>query len=359
MDNQELQSIIEAFLFLSEEPLTTAQIKNLLTEKDSEKESSKDENKKESENSSNQEDGKNEAENLDNQEENKTESVSEEEHQEEDDVSKQLYEEQEKLNQEISIGEIKTCLSQIMEDYQSNPAKGFELVNVAKGYQFRTKVHLIPYLKKLYRMPKARLSKPSLETLSIIAYQQPIPRSKVEDVRGVDSGGVIKNLLERNLVRVIGRSEEPGQPLLYGTTKFFLECFNLNTLSDLPTLRDLEELTGESSPKDRENMDQPFSIEEGETKSVSFEDDSGEIIEELDKSLEELDHIEKEIFKAENPDAEENQEENNVVEIKSKKDNIDEDEEEIEYVEDEFDEEDEDEFDEDDDFDEDEEEEIA
>jgi hypothetical protein len=95
-------------------------------------------------------------------------------------------------------------------------------------------------------LPKPmRLTLPALETLAIAAYRQPIQRSEVEKIRGVDSGGVLKTLLERRLLRIVGRSSEPGQPLLYGTTQAFLEVFNLSTLKELPTLKDLDDLMRE------------------------------------------------------------------------------------------------------------------
>ena len=91
-----------------------------------------------------------------------------------------------------------------------------------------------------------RLSRAALETLAIIAYRQPLTRPEVDDLRGVDCGGVLKLLLERGLVKIIGKKDEPGRPLLYGTTSAFLELFGLKSLRDLPTLRQFTELTEES-----------------------------------------------------------------------------------------------------------------
>jgi segregation and condensation protein B len=91
-----------------------------------------------------------------------------------------------------------------------------------------------------------RLTRAALETLAIVAYRQPITRPEIEDLRGVDSGAVTKALLERKLIRILGKKDEPGRPLLYGTSKEFLELFNLRDLTQLPTLREFQELSEES-----------------------------------------------------------------------------------------------------------------
>jgi segregation and condensation protein B len=124
-------------------------------------------------------------------------------------------------------------------------------------------------MRKLSVPKPMRLSPPALETLAIVAYRQPIMRSEVEKIRGVDSGGVLKTLLERRLLRIVGRSQEPGQPLLYGTTKEFLEIFNLNTLKELPTLKDIDELMRERRAQIK-----------GERKADGDDEDLTEILEE-------------------------------------------------------------------------------
>ena len=118
----------------------------------------------------------------------------------------------------------------------------FYLHEVAGGYQVRTRPEYTPWIKRLIQPRPFRLSKAALETLATVAYKQPIIRSDVEQVRGVDCGGVLKVLLERGLIRVLGRKEIPGRPLIYGTTKRFLEVFDLKTLKDLPTPKEIEEL---------------------------------------------------------------------------------------------------------------------
>jgi len=145
----------------------------------------------------------------------------------------------------VDRAQVQECMAEIESDWNENPARGIGLAKVAGGYQFRTKEGLSEWLRKLSIPKPMRLSGPALETLAMVAYRQPIMRSEVEKIRGVDSGGVLKTLLERRLLRIVGRSQEPGQPLLYGTTKEFLEIFNLNTLKELPTLKDLDDLMRE------------------------------------------------------------------------------------------------------------------
>jgi len=119
-------------------------------------------------------------------------------------------------------------------------SRGLELVEVAGGYQFRTKPRWAQWVNRLKKTKPVKLSQAALETLAIIAYRQPVIRPTIEMIRGVDSGGVLRSLLEKGLIRIAGRKEIAGRPLIYGTTKTFLELFNLNTLSDLPTLKEIQ-----------------------------------------------------------------------------------------------------------------------
>lgn len=140
---------------------------------------------------------------------------------------------------------IRECLSVMESEWNSNASRGIGLRQVAGGWQFHTKTEYAEWLKKLSVPKPMKLSGPALETLAIVAYRQPIVRSEVEKVRGVDSGAVLKTLLDRRLLRIVGRRDEPGQPLLYGTTKEFLEVFSLKALNELPTLKDIEDLMRE------------------------------------------------------------------------------------------------------------------
>ena len=123
--------------------------------------------------------------------------------------------------------------------------RGVQLHAVAGGWQFRTHPSNASWVQRLLAQKPVRLTRSQLETLAIIAYRQPVTRPEIDDIRGVDSGGTLKTLLDRQLVRILGKREEPGRPLLYGTTKEFLEFFNLRDLKELPTLREFHELTDE------------------------------------------------------------------------------------------------------------------
>lgn len=121
--------------------------------------------------------------------------------------------------------------------------RGVRLAVVAGGYRIVTKLDYAPWIKRLDKAKtSAKLSRSALESLAIIAYKQPLVRAEVEEIRGVETSGVLRTLLERKLVRIVGRKEVPGRPIMYGTTKFFLEHFGLSDLSQLPPLREFKEL---------------------------------------------------------------------------------------------------------------------
>jgi segregation and condensation protein B len=120
--------------------------------------------------------------------------------------------------------------------------RAVEIWEVAGGYQLRTRPEYKGYLQQLEKDRPLRLSRASLETLAVVAYKQPATRAEIEHVRGVDVGAVLRSLVERKLVRIAGHREVPGRPIVYGTTKRFLEVFGLGALSDLPTLREIQEL---------------------------------------------------------------------------------------------------------------------
>jgi len=124
--------------------------------------------------------------------------------------------------------------------------RGIVLSSVSGGYSFRTHSTYSPWVQQLIQGRPVRLSRAQLETLAIIAYRQPITRPEIDQIRGVDSGATLRLLLDRSLIRVLGKREEVGRPLLYGTTKDFLDFFSLNDLRELPTLREYSELTDES-----------------------------------------------------------------------------------------------------------------
>ena len=141
--------------------------------------------------------------------------------------------------------EVRSILEELSEQYRAD-GRGFQLDELAGGWQMRTSAAFAPFVRELTNAKPVRLSRAQTETLAIIAYRQPITRPEIEDIRGVDAGAVLKLLLDRDMVRVLGKKDEPGRPLLYGTTSHFLGFFGLKSLKDLPTLREFTELTEES-----------------------------------------------------------------------------------------------------------------
>jgi len=145
----------------------------------------------------------------------------------------------------ITDGQVNELISELSVEYEQRES-GLQIVTVAEGFQMLTRLECSPWLRKLESTKVSnKLSQPALETLAIIAYKQPVIKAEVDAVRGVSSDGTIKTLLDRKLVKILGRKEMPGRPLLYGTTSEFLRYFGLNAISELPTLRDIEEMDGE------------------------------------------------------------------------------------------------------------------
>ena len=151
-----------------------------------------------------------------------------------------------KIITDIKPQELREALEELRAEYEARQG-GFYLKEVANGYQIRTRPDYKEYIKRLLQPRPQRLSKAALETLAIIAYKQPVIRSDVEHIRGVDCGGVLRVLLERQFIRVLGRKDIPGRPLIYATTKRFLEVFDLKNLKDLPTPKEIEEFGRELS----------------------------------------------------------------------------------------------------------------
>jgi len=152
--------------------------------------------------------------------------------------------------EEFEREEIREAIASITVECRES-GRGVELVLVAGGYQFRSRPELADYIRRLKRVKPARFSPSSLETLAIIAYRQPVTRAEIEYLRGVDSGGILKSLLDKKLIRIIGKKDIPGKPLIYGTTKEFMETFNLKDLASLPTLREIEELADSGDDMDQ------------------------------------------------------------------------------------------------------------
>ncbi len=135
-----------------------------------------------------------------------------------------------------TIEEVKATLAELATEYLT---RGTRLVEVAGGWQMRTAPEHQRYVRKLFRERPHRLTRAATETVAIVAYKQPVTRQEVEVVRGVDTGGVLESLVEKRLVKVVGRKDVPGRPLVYATTQDFLELFGLKSIRELPTLPEL------------------------------------------------------------------------------------------------------------------------
>jgi segregation and condensation protein B len=138
-----------------------------------------------------------------------------------------------------------TALLEEMRARFAEDSRGFELAAVAGCWEFRTRAAYADYVHVLYRRKPQRLSRAALEVLAIVAYRQPVTRPEIDDIRGVDSSNTLRQLLERNLVRILGKADDVGRPLIYGTSAEFLAFFGMQTLAELPTLKEFFELTEE------------------------------------------------------------------------------------------------------------------
>lgn len=145
------------------------------------------------------------------------------------------------LLEEFDKRQIEEAIAGLRDDYLAGE-RGVVLDEVAGGWQLRSRPANGDYIRRLVRGKVTKFSQSSLETLAIIAYRQPITRAEIEYLRGVDAGGVLKTLLERKMVRILGKKDVPGKPLIYGTSREFLEAFGLKDLASLPTLREIQEL---------------------------------------------------------------------------------------------------------------------
>ncbi len=152
----------------------------------------------------------------------------------------------------VEAERIEKALDQLSGHYREGPC-GIVLHEVAGGWQLRSSPDNSAIARRFLKVKPQRLTRAALETLAIIAYRQPVTRPEVEEIRGVDSGAVVKALLDRRLLKILGKKEEPGRPILYGTSREFLEFFALKDLASLPTLREFHELSEEH----REIVEQP------------------------------------------------------------------------------------------------------
>ncbi|MDE1919993.1 MAG: SMC-Scp complex subunit ScpB [Candidatus Omnitrophica bacterium] len=154
---------------------------------------------------------------------------------------------------ELQRPQIQDLIKQLQEEYVNREA-GMVIVEIAGGFQMLSNSHAAPYIREFYKTKtKEKLSRPALESLAIIAYKQPVGRAEVEIIRGVNSDGTIAHLLNKGLIKIVGRKEVPGRPFLFGTTKEFLEYFGLRSLEDLPKIEEFNQL-GIDAPKAQEGQ---------------------------------------------------------------------------------------------------------
>jgi segregation and condensation protein B len=164
-------------------------------------------------------------------------------------------------------GKIREALNELEQEYEAL-GRSFSLKQVAGGYQFRTRPEYADYVLLMLKAAPGRLSRAAMETLAIVAYKQPILRVEIERLRGVDVGGILKTLMEKDLVRIMGRKNLPGRPLIYGTTRKFLEVFDLKDLDSLPKLKEIRDLGADEG--------QPAIPAQGETENQGDPDPTGE-----------------------------------------------------------------------------------
>jgi segregation and condensation protein B len=145
------------------------------------------------------------------------------------------------IHPDVSEDDYRTALSNIMSSY-FDESRGIELVEVAGGFQFRTKVENKDIIRRMYQIAPMKLTNAMLEVLAIVAYNQPLTREGVDKIRGVDSSHLLRALLDKKMLRIAGKSDEIGRPMIYATTKEFLELFGLRDLSSLPSLREIEDM---------------------------------------------------------------------------------------------------------------------
>ena len=182
------------------------------------------------------------------------------------------------LFEDVEQERIEAQLATLGREYDDRGA-GIMLAEVAGGYQLATRPEHASWIRKFKSVKvSSKLSRPALETLAIVAYKQPITRTEVEAIRGVNIGGIMRNLMERRLVKIVGKKDVPGKPMMYGTTPEFLQYFGMKDLSSLPTLKEFQELEAaeevmEAMPADgagAETADEVFQDEEapGETEEA-------------------------------------------------------------------------------------------
>ncbi len=202
--------------------------------------------------------------------------------------------------EEASAGEVEAAINNLIDNWKNNSGS-LEIVETGGGLRFRTKAEYAEHIKRAFAPKPRSMTAPSLETLAIIAYRQPITRPEIEKLRGVDCGGVLKTLTDKDLIKIIGRKEEPGLPILYATTPQFLELFGINSLTELPPLKDVDEMKEDLASRAMDSDDDlaSFIAAERESARGEFLGDE-EALNELEGRLKEVRKLERDIFPSEN-----------------------------------------------------------
>ena len=189
---------------------------------------------------------------------------------------------------EMSTKDLRAVLDELMDDL-NRTSFGFKLIEGAQGYRFQSDAECGPWLRFLLNIGKpSRMSRPALETLAIVAYRQPVTRAEVEAVRGVAVDHVIRSLMEMQLIRITGRSELPGRPMLLGTTELFLEHFGIKSLEDLPNASELKRIplhaqtemamSGDQEPATDDEIEEEEEFEEDESEDEVVEESEAEAV---------------------------------------------------------------------------------
>ncbi len=149
------------------------------------------------------------------------------------------------INSEVPISAYRVLMAKLRAEFNTDH-RGVEIAEVSMGFQLRTKAHMASVLRKMVKTQPLRLSSATMEVLAVAAYKQPVTKDEIDQIRGVDSGYVLRNLMEKRLVRIAGRSDLPGKPMVYGTTHEFLELFNMKDTHALPPLHEVESMVAAS-----------------------------------------------------------------------------------------------------------------
>ncbi len=172
---------------------------------------------------------------------------------------------------------IKSLIAQLKEEYETQ-GRGMVIMEIAGGYQMLSNPSYVSYVKNFFKTRvKEKLSRPALETLAIIAYKQPVSRMDIELIRGVNSDGVVIHLLNKGLIKIVGRKDIPGRPYLYGTTRQFMEYFGLRSLQDLPKLEEFSALVQSAQRLQEEDVKKPEPLINKESQNLIKESELAQL----------------------------------------------------------------------------------